>query len=92
MIILKILAVNWKSCDHKIYWTNALVSYMMSFYKIRSEIQGNITEPWNIGHSDLQIVWGHWQFETEQVSKIWGLLYLILAKIIGPWDIGHSDL
>ena len=28
---------------------------MMSFSKIRSDIQGKITGPWNIGHSDLQI-------------------------------------
>ena len=27
---------------------------MMSFYKIRSEIQDKITGPWNIGHSVLQ--------------------------------------
>ena len=52
----------------------ALVTFMMSFYKkIRSEIQSKITGPLNIGHSDLQRVWGHWQCQTEQVSKVWCL-------------------
>ena len=43
---------------------------MMYFCKIRSEIQGKINGPRNIGHSDLQIEWGHSQCQTEQVSKV----------------------
>ena len=50
----------------------ALVTYMKTFYNIRSEIQGKLTGPWNIGQSDLLIIWGHWECQTEQVPKVWG--------------------
>ena len=30
-----------------------------------------ITGPWNIGHSDLRIVWDYWHRQTEQVPKVW---------------------
>ena len=32
--------------------------------------KGKITEPWNKGHSDLQTVGGHWQYQTEQSVKL----------------------
>ena len=53
-------------------WRGVL-NIMMSFYKIRSETQGKSTGPWHIGHSDLQIVWGHSQCQTEQVPEVWCL-------------------
>ena len=43
---------------------------MMLIYYMEPETQGKITGPWNMGHSDLQIVWGHWQCQTKQVSKV----------------------
>ena len=48
---------------------------MMSFCKIRSEIQGKCHWTMNIGHNDLQIVGGHSQCQTEQVSKYDAFLF-----------------
>ena len=59
-----IIVLEWLSSDYLSSLPFALVTYMTSFYKIRSEIQGKITEPLNIGHSDLQIVWYHWHCQT----------------------------
>ena len=52
-------------------WTS--IQSMMPSFLIRLEIQRKINEQWNIGHSDLQKIWGHSQCETEQVPKIWCL-------------------
>ena len=80
----------------------ALVTYMKTFCNIRSEIQGKLTGPWNIGQSDLLIVWGHWKWQTEQVPKVYAfifdliLIWFVISEIQGkltwPRNIGHSDL
>ena len=51
-----IILLEWLSSDYLSSLPFALVTYMTSFYKIRSEIQGKITEPKKLGRSDLQIV------------------------------------
>ena len=40
-----IILLEWLSSDYLSGLPFALVTYMTSFYKIRSEIQGKITEP-----------------------------------------------
>ena len=40
-----------------------------------------------IGHSDFQIVWGHWQCKTEQVSKVWCIKELFF---FGGWVGGRG--
>ena len=40
-------------------------------YQIVYEIWGRITGPWNIGHTDQIIFWGHSSCHMELISKAW---------------------
>ena len=54
---------------------------MLMLWKVL-DIIGKTSEPWNIGHSDLQIVWGHLQCQTETVSLVWQLTSIKCSRYV----------
>ena len=52
----------------------------MFIYWIVFKIQGKITGPWNIGHSDLYLFWGQTSGHTDSQSHIRMLVFEILGE------------
>ena len=46
---------------------------MTILHEIVIKIKGKITEAWNIGHNDLDIVSGHSLGHMELISQVWHL-------------------
>ena len=46
---------------------------MTILHEIVIKIKGNITEAWNTGHNDLDIVSGHKLGHMELISQVWHL-------------------
>ena len=46
---------------------------MTILHEVVIKIKGKITEPWNIGHNDLDIVSGHSLGHMELISQVWHL-------------------
>ena len=46
---------------------------MTILHEIVIKIKGKLTEAWNIGHNDLDIVSGHSLGHMELISQVWHL-------------------
>lgn len=65
----------------------------MKIQQIWSKILPSITEPWNVGHSDLNV--SSWQLPSEADHSYQDRCWRVFkksCKITGTWNICHSSL
>ena len=76
------------------YWTIIRNCHVHTSNSLQD--RGEITEPWNIGHSDLLLFWSQTSGHTERLSQtvmfIHQIIFKISSKITEPWNIGHNNL
>ena len=68
---------------------------MTYFYEIIFKLYGEIIQPYNIGHTDLDVFvcksFCH-RYNTPSMTILHEIVIKIKGKITEAWNIGHNDL
>ena len=74
-----------------LHWS--IISTMMFIYQIILKIWSKITRPWNIGHVDLYLLWGHSLGHTVSLSENMTLMHQIVLGDIrqSHWTMKYSS-